>query len=358
MADRPSQERKGLPSREEIYDLPKIELHVHLEGSICPATVLALAESNGIELPAKSLPELEEFFKFRDFPHFVDVYVAVSRCIRKPEDLRRIAYDFALGQADQNVLYTEVHYTALTVEKLCGIPWSEQRDAIAQGFLAAQEETGTETRLILDIVRGVPVEAAERNLEWVLDGHKRGLVAAMGLSGKEGEDPVAPYAPIYAEAKRQAVPVSAHAGETKGPESIREAMEFALPDRIGHGVRCVEDVKLTRELAEKRIPLEVCPTSNVALGVFSSLEKHTLPYLLDAGLLVTINSDDPPMFGTTLTDELYRVSQQFGLDRDALYSLTLNAANVAFVGEERREELRAILRENYFDDASSGDASA
>lgn len=342
-----------LPSREEIFDLPKIELHVHLEGSIRPETVLALAQSNGVELPAKSLPELQEFFKFRDFPHFVDVYVAVSKCIRKPEDLRRIAYDFAIGQADQNVLYTEVHYTALTIEKLSGIPWDEQRDAISEGLRAAQEETGTETRLILDIVRGVPVADAERKLEWVLDGHKRGLVAAFGLSGKEGESPVQTYAELYAEAKRQGVPVTAHAGETKGPESIREALEFTGADRIGHGVRCVEDVKLTRELAEKRIPLEVCPTSNVALGVFSSLEKHTLPYLLDAGLLVTINSDDPPMFGTTLTDELYRVSQQFGLDRDALYSLTLNAANVAFVSDERREELRAILRENYFSNEPS-----
>lgn len=164
----------------------------------------------------------------------------------------------------------------------------------------------------------------------------------------EGQDPISVHAPVFAEARRQGLPISAHAGETKGPESIREALEFANPDRIGHGVRCVEDVKLVRELAERRIPLEVCPTSNVALGVFPSLEKHTLPYLLEAGLNVSINSDDPPMFGTTLTDELFRVSQTFGLDQDALYSLTLNAANAAFVSDERKDELRAILRENYF----------
>ncbi|RYG81773.1 hypothetical protein EON77_07530, partial [bacterium] len=196
-----------------------------------------------------------------------------------PEDLRRVAYDFAIGQAEQNVLYTEVHYTALTIEHHCGIPWPEQRDAIAAGFAAAQEETGTETRLILDIVRGVTVPMGERNLEWALDGHRTGLVAAMGLSGMEGQDPISAHAPVFAEARRQGLPISAHAGETKGPESIREALEFANPNRIGHGVRCVEDVKLVRELAERRIPLEVCPTSNVALGVFPSLEKHTLPYL-------------------------------------------------------------------------------
>ncbi len=336
-----------LPTREEILDLPKIELHVHLEGSIRPATVLALAEANGIALPARTLSELEAFFTFRDFPHFVEVYVAVSKCVRRPEDLRRVAYDFATGQADQNVLYTEVTYTALTIEEHAGIPWSEQRDALAEGFARAREETGAEVRLILDVCRNHPVAWGERNLEWTLDGHARGLVAALGLSGQEGEFPVAPHAPVFAEARRRGVPIAAHAGETRGAESVRETLEFAVPDRIGHGVRCVEDVRLVRELVERRIPLEVCPTSNVRLGVFPSLEGHTLPYLLDAGLLVTINSDDPPMFGTTLTDELHRASGTFGLDRDALYSLTLNAANAAFVADERRQELRDVVRENF-----------
>ena len=356
MADR-TDATSRLPSREELLDLPKVELHVHIEGSIRPETLLKLAQRHGRALPADSVEGLREgLYRFTDFEHFIRTYVLVSSCVRTAEDVELVAYEFALGQAEHNVVYTEATWTALTLKnggqtiEGQGIPWDEQRDALASGFARAREETGAEVRLVLDICRDFPEAWGEENLAWTLEGHKSGLVAAMGLSGREGVVPVARHRAVFAAAKAAGVPVTSHAGENEGPASIREVLEDSFADRIGHGVRCVEDVRLVRELAERRTPLEVCPTSNVALGVYPSLEKHSLPFLLDAGLVVTINSDDPPMFGTTITDELYRVSQTFGLDKDALYSLSMNAANAAFVSDERRQELRDILRENWYSD--------
>ncbi|MER3497075.1 MAG: hypothetical protein C4320_10190 [Armatimonadota bacterium] len=172
------------PARAVILDLPKIELHVHLEGSTKPETLLRLAERNRIENLPRTLPEFEEFYRFTDFSHFVRVYVAVTRCMKEAEDLRDLAYDFAIGQAEQNVIYTEATYTALTVEQECGIPWDEQRDALTAGLSEAREETGAEVRLILDTCRNFDPVRSARNLEWVRQG---GIVAGMGLSGVEGE---------------------------------------------------------------------------------------------------------------------------------------------------------------------------
>ncbi|MHB8638064.1 MAG: adenosine deaminase [Fimbriimonadaceae bacterium] len=332
-----------MPTAEFFRQMPKVELHVHLEGSIRPATLLKLAAKNGIELPAHDLAGLQEWYRFRDFPHFVDVYVGVSKCIRTAADLELVAREFLEGQAEQNVLHTEFTYTASTIEKYAGIPWAEQHQALTRAMQYGEVELGVSSGIILDIVRGDPPERGLEVARWATESPG---VAALGLAGEERFGS-AQYAGAFALANDRGLRVVPHAGETLGPDSVWEVLEHAQPLRIGHGVRCLEDKALTAELVRQRIPLEVCPTSNVALGVFPDLQNHPLPQMINAGLVVTINSDDPPMFGTTLSEEFKRCADAFGFDEDTLWSLSSNAVNGAILPQDRRDTLRDRMRRNY-----------
>ncbi|RYG21710.1 adenosine deaminase [bacterium] len=322
--------------------MPKVELHVHLEGSIRPETVLKLAQRNGVELPADTVEGLRDWYTFRDFPHFVEVYVAVTKCIKTADDVETIMREFLEGQKAQNILHSEVTYTASTVEKYCGISWKDQHAALLRGIRYGEEELGVTCGLILDIVRGDPVERAMEVTEWATSE----AVIALGLAGEEHLG-TRQYAPCVALAAERGLPWIPHAGETTGPQTIRECLEIGTPRRIGHGVRSIEDLNLVADLRDRGIPLEVCPTSNVAVGGVPSLAEHPLPRLMDEGVAVTINSDDPPMFGTTLSDEFARCAETFDLDEDILYTLTMNAVNAALVSDARRAELRQAVREGF-----------
>lgn len=331
--------------------MPKVELHVHLEGSIRPETVLKLAKRHEITLPADTVEGLSEWYRFRNFPHFVEVYVAVSQCVKTADDLELIAREFLEGQAAQNILHSEVTFTASTIEKYAGIPWEDQHAALKRAIEYGEKELGVSMALILDIVRG---DSAERGVEvakWAISGFGEG-VCALGLAGEEEIVPATTYAEAFRLAHEAGVPIIPHAGETKGAESIRETLDATQAIRIGHGVRVLEDRNLTREIRDRQIPLEVCPSSNVCLGVVPSLAEHPLPKLLDEGLYVTINSDDPPMFGTTLSDEFFRCAEAFDLSEDILWSLTLNAARAARLSDERKKGLIERLREGF---ATAGD---
>lgn len=323
--------------------MPKVELHIHLEGSIRPETVLTLAKRHGVALPADSVEGLREWYTFRDFRHFVEVYVAVSQCLRKPEDIELVGRDLLDEQARQNVRHTEITYTASTIEQFVGIPWPDQLAALRQ-IRDYGREIGVSCGFIIDIVRGQTLERAREVSEWVA-GALGDPVVALGIAGEEVRGTMQ-YGEVLRESAAREVPFVPHAGETVGPESIREVLAFD-PVRIGHGVRCVEDRAVVRELVERQIPLEVCPTSNVALGVFPSLDDHPLPRLLDEGLRVTINSDDPPMFGTSITDEWARCAKAFDLDPDVMWSLTLNAADCALLPDAEKADLKERLRRDY-----------
>ncbi|RYG46674.1 adenosine deaminase [bacterium] len=331
-----------------VREMPKVELHVHLEGSIRPETVLELARRNGVSLPANTVDGLREWYTFRDFPHFVEVYVAVSKCIRTADDLELIAREFLKGQAEQNILHSEVTYTASTIEKYAGIPWADQRDALRRAVAFGEEELNVSCRFILDIVRQDSAERGEEIARWALDAPD--LVVALGLSGEERLGKAEDHGSAIRKAKEGGLAFVPHAGETVGPESIRDCLPFG-PARIGHGVRAVEDGKLVAELRDRGIPLEVCPTSNVRLGVFSSLEEHPFPRLLDEACVVTINSDDPPMFGTTLSEEFLRCAETFDLSPDILYTLTMNAVNASLLSPEEKNALRRRVREEWPDES-------
>ena len=336
----------SMVSLEFCRKMPKVELHVHLEGSIRPETVLKLAERHGVQLPASDLDGLRDWYRFRDFPHFVEIYVSVSKCIRTPDDIELIAREFLEGQAAQNIFHTEATYSATTIEKHNKIPWPEQHAALKRALEYGKKELGISANFILDIVRGDHAERALELAQWVV-GAKDDGVCALGLAGIEKLCPADQYASAYKFVHDAGMPVVPHAGETKGADSMVEVIEATQPVRIGHGVRCLEDPKLVDFLREKQIPLEVNPTSNVCLGVFPSLEEHPLPLLMDEGLYVTINSDDPPMFGTTLSEEFQRCSKAFDLSRDILWSLSLNAAKAALLPDDEKKTLITRMREGF-----------
>ena len=334
-----------MPTDTFFAAMPKVELHVHLEGSIRPETVLKLARKNNDSLPSDTVEGLRDWYQFRDFPHFVEVYVAVSKCIQTPDDLELVVREFLEGQKAQNILHSEITYTASTIEKYAGIPWADQKGALQRGLTYGRDELGLSAGFILDIVRGDSAERGMEVLGWVEDGLGEGVIA-LGLAGEERLG-TALYADVFSAAKERAVPVTVHAGETVGPESIRETLDITHANRIGHGVRVVEDGRLLAELRDRQVHLEVCPGSNVCLGVYPSLAEHPFARLLDEGISISLNSDDPPMFSTSLTEEWVRASAAFDLNEDIAWSLTLNAANAAFLDFDARRKLIGDLRAGF-----------
>lgn len=330
-----------------IRAMPKVELHVHLEGSIQPATLLELARRNQQPLPADTVAGLREWYTFTDFPHFAEVYQTLSRCIQTVDDIELITRDFLAGQAAQNIRHTEATYTALTVYRNSGLAFEAQLAAINRARAWAERELNTSLALIIDIPREwcTPAEG-EQVAEWAIAGHGRG-VAALGLGGYEVGFPPEMFAAAFARAQAAGLPAILHAGETEGPASIWGALEAGHSVRLGHGVRCLEDPRLVDELRRRQVPLEVCPSSNVCLKVAPSWAAHPLPDLRRAGLWVTLNSDDPPMFNTTLTDEYLQAAAVFGLNGDDIETLALAAVTAALWPAAQRQARAAEFRAEF-----------
>ncbi len=321
-----------------LLRMPKAELHVHLEGSMRPETLLRLARRRGIDLPADDVAGLREWFRFRDFDHFVQIYLTCSRCLRQPEDFQLLVEDFLAEQERQNVRWSEVHFTIGTHAQNGGNP-GEILHAVTEAIRDGERKRGLRMGLIFDIVRNVP-QQADLTLEYALQGAARGgPVVALGLSGFEATAPTAPFREHFAEAEAQGLHRTAHAGEHGGPSVIREALEIARAERIGHGVRAAEDDSLIAELRDRRIPLEVCPSSNVCLGVFPDLAAHSFDRLYRAGVPLSINSDDPPMFETTLSADFQRLRQTFGYSAAELSRFALAGLEQSFLPAAERSAL-------------------
>lgn len=325
-----------------IHRMPKVELHVHLEGAIQPATLLELARRNGVPLPASNVEDMQRWYRFTDFKHFIEIYLTISSCICTPEDIELIARDFLRGQAAQNILHSEVTFTPYThFSTNRQIPFDEQFDALTRARDWAARELDISCGWVFDIARNVrPIEHGLTVAEWAIRGKDRGVVG-FGLGGLEAGNPPELFAEAFAMARAAGLASVPHAGEVAGAESVRGAIEILEAVRIGHGVRCLEDESVVQELRRRQTPLEVCPTSNVCLGVAADLASHPLPRLLDAGLFVTINSDDPPMFNTTLTDEYLRAVEAFGWDLDTVERLGFNALHASLLSGAERERIEA-----------------
>ena len=328
-----------------IRRMPKVELHVHLEGSIQPETLLALARRNDVRLPADDVEGLRRWYQFTDFKHFIDIYLAISSCICTPEDIELVARDFLQGQAAQNIRYSEITFTPHThFSTNRRIPFDEQFDALTRARDWAAREFDTHCGWVFDVARNArPIEHSLTVAEWAISGKERGVVG-FGLGGLEAGNPPEWFREAFDLARKAGLAAVPHAGEVAGAESVRGAVEVLQARRIGHGVRCLEDPQLVEILRARQIPLEVCPTSNVCLGVAASLAGHPLPRLLAEGLYVTINSDDPPMFNTTLTGEYLRIAETFRYDAEMIEQFVLNAARASLLPESARKELAETLQ--------------
>jgi len=319
--------------RDFVQRLPKAELHVHLEGSMPPGLLLELARKRRVSLPADDEAGLRRWFVFQDFPHFLEIYLTCSRCLRDPEDFQALLESFVEQQAAQNIVYSEVHFT-ISTHLTNGANGDEVADALWQS-IAAAERRGIVVRLIPDIVRNIEPTAADRTLEWALDNRSRGVVA-LGLAGMEGPS-LAPFREHFTVARGEGLHTTAHAGEQRGAEAIHEVLEVCRPERIGHGIRAIDDAELVAKLAATGLPLEVCPTSNVCLGYAASVAEHPFDSLRQAGVALTINSDDPPLFGTSLIDEFCALEKAFGYSHHELAGFARTAFEHAFLDAAERK---------------------
>jgi adenosine deaminase len=324
--------------KDHLRAMPKFELHVHIEGAADADTYFEIAQKNKVSLPAKSRQEWRRFFEFRDFPHFIEVYTAAVNCMHKTDDYGLLIDNFFKHQAEQNIVYSEAYLSAsFIIER-----FEDEAilDVIEAAMLAGQEKYGCVVRLIPDIARMVP-ETQDRVLEFVLKGKKRDLFIGLGLGGLETGFPPGLFIESFEEARRAGLRTVAHAGEAAGPESIWGAIEELKVERIGHGIRCVEDPVLVETLRSRQVPLEVCPVSNYCLGIVKQDEMHPIREMFNAGLNCCINSDDPAMFSTSLVNE-YETLASFGFSWPELQQFNRNALQASFLNDADKNLYREL----------------
>jgi adenosine deaminase len=324
-----------------LLAIPKVELHIHLEGSTQPETLLMLADRHGVKLPAQTIEGLRDLYKFRNFHDFIDIYMMILECLQTPLDISDAVYRFASEMARQNIRYAEVTWTPQFYVKGKQMPFPVLLEAINDGRTRAKREWGVWMQWIPDIVRNMP-DYKQEVAEWVSsDLAREGGVVALGLGGFEVDYPPELFTEQARYALEHGLPVNPHAGETVGPSSIWGSIRSLQATRIGHGVRSVEDPTLVQYLAEHQIPLEVNVTSNLCLQVYPSYAQHPLKQLHEAGCLVTINSDDPPLFNTDLTSEYLHAIQDCGLTLEQVEQSILNAIGVTYLPASEKSAMQA-----------------
>lgn len=318
-----------------MLDVPQAELHVHLEGTAPPELIRRIAQRNGLTLPAGLVTD-DDAFHWHDFLDFLRAYDAAASVIRTPQDFRDITYEYLVARAGEGAIYVEL-IAAPQAAEAAGVEDADHVAALAQGIGDARAETGVEARILMSAIRHLGAEAAEDVARRTL-AHPHPYVTGWNIGGDEAGFPPGQFARAYAIVAEAGLGLTCHAGEWAGPESIRGALALGV-SRISHGVRAVEDPELVRELAERGTVLECCPTSNVVLGVYESYDEHPLLALREAGVKVTLGSDDPPYFGASLAGEYAVARESFGLNEAELRGLTRTALEAAFVQDDVRERL-------------------
>lgn len=334
-----------------IGAMPKAEIHIHLEGSIRPLTLLQLAQRHDRMdlLPDDDLDSLQRWFTFTDFPHFVQIYLTISRLLTSAEDFAAVTYACGAEMAAQNIRYRELTVTPFTHTHLQdkGLTIDSVLAGLEAGRQQARRDFGVEMRWVFDVPRNVafqsgtdrydPFPAAE-TLRQAVRGMDYGVVG-FGLGGFEVAAPPEPFADSFRAARAAGLLCVPHAGETMGAPSIWGAIEALGADRIGHGVRAVEDPALLQVLKERQIPLEINLTSNTCLHVYRRAAEHPFPHLDRMGLLLTVNSDDPPLFNTSLGQEYELLAREFGYGRADLARIARNAFQVCGAPADLRSAL-------------------
>ena len=335
-----------MTSLEAIQAAPKVELHLHLEGAIPLPTLWHIIESHGGDPDVRSLHDLETRFVFTDFAHFIDVWWWMTHYLRTEDDFTRLATAVATSLVSQNIVYAEASFSPSDFERHRLTPQAMAL-AIRRGL---DQVPGTRVVLNVDLVRDVGIERGAATLASILEVKDDADIRGVTIGGSEQTHPPEPYKDIYRSAANAGLRLTAHAGEAAGPASVVGALEALGVERIGHGVRAVEDDSLVRRLVEDQTPLEVCPTSNLRTGVAKDWETHPVGVLLAAGANVTISSDDPTLFHCTVAGDLCEVTSRFKADPQ---ELTLAAVTASWMTEPEKNRVRNRVTE-WWDAASAG----
>ncbi len=323
---------------ELIRRIPKAELHIHIEGSLEPELMFEIARRNGITLRYRSVDALRRAYQFTDLQSFLDIYYEGAAVLRRERDFNEMTLAYLRRAAADNVRHAEIFFDPQTHTGR-GIAFA----TVIDGISAALRAGPISSRLILCFLRHLSAESAMQTLEAALPYRDR--IVAVGLDSAEAGNPPSKFAAVFARARQEGFLTVAHAGEEAGPSYIGEALALLRVSRIDHGVRCFEDPALVDDLVARRIPLTVCPLSNVKLGIFRSIQDHPLRTMLQRGIVATVNSDDPAYFGGYVVDNYLAVASALGLQEAEVRTLARNSFEASFLpDEEKKAYLRDVER--------------
>ncbi|NIC06100.1 adenosine deaminase [Billgrantia bachuensis] len=329
--------------RDFLKRLPKAELHLHIEGSLEPELMFALARRNGVELPFDSIEAARAAYDFQDLPSFLDLYYQGMSVLKRAEDFHDLAMDYFRRAHAEGVVHVEMHFDP-QAHLARGVELDVVMEGLSLARREAERELGMSTALIMAFLRDRPADEAMKVLESAAPYWE--MLDAVGLDSAERGHPPSKFTEVYQRAKMLGIPRVAHAGEEGPPEYIREALDLLDVCRVDHGVRCLEDQELVARLRDEGVVLTVCPLSNVRLKVVENMQEHPLPQLLDAGLRLTLNSDDPAYFGGGMLDNFVACHEAFGWSRETFIQLAGTAIESAFMSDVRRLELHRQLAES------------
>lgn len=331
---------------ELIRRIPKAELHLHIEGTLEPELMMALARRNHITLPYADIDEIRSAYEFSNLQSFLDIYYAGARVLQTERDFYDLTYAYLERAAQDNVCHVEIFFDPQTHTER-NVSFRTVIDGICSALRKGQDDLGISSRLIMCFLRHLSAADALATLEEALPFKDR--IAAVGLDSSEVGHPPSKFAAVFDRARSEGFLTVAHAGEEGPPAYIVEALDLLKVRRIDHGVRCLEDSALVARLVKEQVPLTVCPLSNVKLRVFKTLAQHNLKRLLDAGLCVTVNSDDPAYFGGYVGENYLRCQEMLGLDADDIHALARNSFQASFLSDadkaRRIGELDALVSE-------------
>ncbi|MGF1588110.1 MAG: adenosine deaminase [Pleurocapsa sp.] len=330
--------------KEFIQDLPKAELHLHIEGTLEPEMMFELAQRNNIDIPYKSVSEVREAYNFEDLQSFLNIYYQGSQVLQQEQDFYDLTWAYLEKAASQNVRHTEIFFDPQSHTDR-GIAFQTVYQGIYRALQDGKTKLGISSQLILSFLRHLSAEAALSTLKQALP--YKDNIPAVGLDSAEQNNPPSKFKAVFDRAQAEGFLTVAHAGEEGPPEYIWEAIKLLKVSRIDHGVRSMEDPKLLDYLVAKQIPLTVCPLSNVELKVFDSMAKHNLKKLLDLGICVTVNSDDPAYFGGYITENYQAAQSALNLTKQELYQLAKNSFQASFFPPESKRKLMIELDDYY-----------
>ncbi len=322
-----------------ILEMPKTELHLHLEGAIPLETLYDFIQRRGGDPSIASIEDLKKKLVYTDFRHFIDVWTWKNTFAKEEKDFEEVVFKVLRNLSKQNVKYLEAFYSPGDYWRQ-GLSVQGITEYVIKGKERAYHDFGIRCELIVDLIRDHGPEVGMQHLDEVTPYLGKGIVG-IGIGGSEQTFPADPYEPVYKEAKRRGFRLTAHAGEVVGPESIWTVLRKLRCERVGHGVRAREDPQLVLFLKKKQIPLEICVVSNVKTKVFKSVEVHPIKQYFEDGLMVTVNSDDPTMFNTSITQEYLLLVQKLGFTLGDIRRLTMNGIEASFLSDKDKESMKS-----------------